>query len=70
MASWLKALAMAALLTASATLTAAQSGSGTTTRYWYEQQPSQSRTFNIVQGLLQTLLRLVHVQHHQSRENL
>lgn len=35
MASYLKTLAITALLTTSATLTAGQSGSGITTRYWY-----------------------------------
>ena len=36
MANYLKTFPIVALLTTSTTLTVAQSGSGTTTRYWYE----------------------------------
>lgn len=39
MASYMKALALTALLTSSAAIAAAQSGSGTTTRYWYILHP-------------------------------
>lgn len=42
MASYMKTLAITALLTSSATIAAAQSGSGTTTRYWYIPPPKFS----------------------------
>lgn len=35
-ANYLKAIAITALLSTHVTLSVAQSGSGTTTRYWYE----------------------------------
>ena len=69
MTAYTTVLAALVLLT---NVAAAQSGSGTTTRYWFVFPTFHPYvlTFLRLQGLLQALLRVVNVRHHITGQNV